>query len=100
MKYAVWIHVEERDEPIGYFKDILAPICAGVFVTRAEAETLVQNLVAGIPAKRSSRLLQACRNAEDAFRKYGETAGFGLAGPICWAVIEELRQATVEAEES
>ncbi len=100
MKYAVWIHVEERDESIGYFKDIVAPICVAVVDSRTEAETLAKNMVAGIPAKQASRLLHACKNAEGTFRKFGETAGFGLAGPMCWAVIEELRGAAVEAEES
>ena len=99
MKYAVWIHVEERDESIGYFKDILAPICVGVVDSRVEAETLAKNMVTGIPVKQASRLLQACKNAEDEFRKFGETAGFGLVGPTCWAVIEELREAAAEAEE-
>lgn len=100
MRYAVWIHVEERDESIGYFKDILAPICEGIFETRAEAESLAKNLADGIPAKQASRLLQACKSAEKAFRKIGEAAGFGLAGPKCWAIIEELREAASEAEES
>ena len=100
MKYAVWIQVEERDESIGYFKDVVAPICAGVVDTRVEAETLAKNMVAGIPAEQTSRLLQACKDAEDVFRKFGESTGFGLAGPACWAVIEELREAAVEAEES
>lgn len=99
MKYAVWIHVEERDESIGYFKDVVAPICVAVVDTRVEAETLAKNMVAGIPAKQASRLLEACKNAGDVFRKFGELAGFGLAGPECWAIIEELREAAAEAEE-
>lgn len=98
MKYAVWIHVEEADESIGHFKDIVAPICAGVVDTRVEAEILAKNMVAGIPVKQANRLLQACKNAEDTFRKFGETAGFGLAGLECWVIIEELREAAAEAE--
>ncbi len=100
MKYTVWIHVEERSESIGYFKDIVAPICVCVVDTRIEAETLAKNMVADILAKQTTRLLHACKNAEDTFRKFGETTGFGLSGPACWEVIEELREAAVEAEES
>jgi hypothetical protein len=100
VKYAVWINVEERDESTGYFKDIVAPICVAVVDTRVEAETLAKNMVAGVPAEQTSRLLQACKNAEDVFRKFGEATGFGLAGPACWAVIEELREAAADSEES
>jgi threonine synthase len=100
VKYAVWIHVEERDESIGYFRDIVAPICAAVEDSRAEAETIAKNMVIGIPAKHSNRLLEACKNAEVVFHKFGETTGFGLAGPECWAVIEELHKAVTEAEKS
>ncbi len=100
MKYAVWIHVEERDESIGYFKDIVAPICVSLVDSRTEAETFAKNMAVGIPVKQTSRLLQACKNAENTFRKFGEAAGFGLSGAACWAVIEELREAVVEAEES
>ncbi len=99
MKYAVWIHVEERDDSVGYFKDVVAPICVAIVDTRVEAETLTKNMAAGIPAKQASRLLEACKNAEDVFRRFGELTGFGLAGPDCWAIIEELREAAAEAED-
>ena len=98
MKYAVWINIEERDDSIGYFKDVVAPICAGIFDSRAEAERLAENMAAGIASKPPSRLLQACKKAEEVFRKMGETTSFGLAGPQCWAAIEELREAAAEAE--
>lgn len=100
MKYAVWIHVEEMDESIGYFKDIVAPICINVLDSRAEAEAFARKMAGGLVPKLGSRLLRACKYAEDMFRKFGETAGFGLSGPACWAAIEELHKAAAEAEET
>jgi hypothetical protein len=100
MKHKVWIHIEEVDEIMEHYKDVGEPVCAGEFSTREGAKMFAEGIVTGVPPKPANELLQACKNAEDMFRKIGESAGFGLMGPKCWAVIEELRKAITDFEQS
>ncbi|MHC4426464.1 MAG: hypothetical protein ACYSYV_10245 [Planctomycetota bacterium] len=100
MKYRVWIHIEEMDESAKHYRDATRPVRAGVFNTLAEAETFVDGITAGVLPKPPNELLQACKSAEDAFSKFGESIGFGLMGPKCWVIIEELRKAIADFEQS
>lgn len=100
VEYKVWIHIEEIDEQAKHYGEEVEPVCAGAFDTLAKAEALVKDIVVGVSTKPADEVLRACRNAEDTFRAFGESSGFGLTGPKCWAVIEELKRARTHFEQS
>lgn len=100
MQYKVWVHVEEVDESVKEYRDATEPTCVGVFDTLAEAEAFVERIAAGVWPKLPGQLVGACKKAEGTFRTLGESQGFGLMGPKCWAVIEELRQAIADLDRS
>ena len=102
MKYKVWIHIEEMDESAEHYRDVGEPVRAGVFSTFEEAKMFADGIVivAGVSPKPANELLQACKNAEDMFRNFGESAGFGLMGGKYWVVIKELRKAITDFEQS
>ncbi len=100
MKHRVWIHIEEVDEIMECYKDVGDPVCAREFSTLEGAKMFADGIVAGVSPKPANELLKACKNAEDMFSKVGESAGFGLMGPKCWVVIEELRKAITDFEQS
>lgn len=100
MKHKVWIQIEEVDEIVERYKDVGEPVCAGVFSTFEEAKIFADGIVARVSTKPANELLKACKNAEDMFRKFGDSAGFGLKGGKYWAVIKELRKAITDFEQS
>jgi hypothetical protein len=100
VQYKVWVHVEEVDESVKEYRDATEPTCAGVFDTVGEAEAFIERIAAGVLPRLPSQFVRACKRAEDTFRMLGESQGFGLMGPKCWAVIEELRQAIADLDRS
>jgi hypothetical protein len=100
VEYKVWVHVEEVDESVRDYRDATEPTCAGVFDTLAEAEAFIERIAGGVSPELPNQLVRACKKAEDTFRTLGESQGFGLMGPKCWAVIEELRRAIADLDGS
>ena len=102
MKYKVWLHIEEMDESAMQYRDVGKPVRAGVFSTFEEARMFVHSIVAltGASLRPVEELLQACKNAADIFREFGDSAGFGLKGGKYWAAIEQLRKAITDFEQS
>lgn len=98
MEYKVWIHVEEVDEPVKEYRDATEPICPGVFDTLEDAEAFIEQVTVGVSPKLPNQLLRACKKAEETFSRFGQSQGFGLMGPTCWSILEELRQAIIDFE--
>jgi hypothetical protein len=96
MEYKVWIHIEEVDESVKEYKDATEPVYAGVFDTLEDAESFIERVAAGISPKLTNQLLLACKKAEETFSTLGQSQGFGLMGPTCWSILEELRQAIAD----
>jgi hypothetical protein len=100
VQYKVWIHLEELDELAKEYKNATEPICAGTFDTLDQAEALVERLTAGTAPAPPNQLLRLCKQVEQTLTTLGQNQGFGLMGPRCWQIIEELRKAIDEFERS
>jgi hypothetical protein len=98
VEYRVWIHVEEVDESAKEYKDATEPICAGTFETLVRAQAFIDRIVAGTAPMPSNQLLQVCKKVEETLTTLGQSQGFGLMGPKCWKIVEELRRAIDDFE--